>query len=307
MSPSSPAARARPADYATNGEPNYTTKLAVRNRTNNGTISSRSSASRARESTVPSKEQPSLRESRSNLSQASQPTDRQASKKKLGGVLGFLKLKEPSTSALQDYADHERKRAAQRGSKATAAGISGASLQKLPEHVPKVNSRWDGLPETPKAKQRRHTERGCPDNAAGARVSVSSRASTISRPENEGRLDTRSLGAQTYSHSIPSPSTKHPALQDYAKKPAENRLPNIPSQSASSPPSSSVITRQSPASELPELLAPDSSSCLSMSPETSPRTPAFEEGAFALPNRNRKSLAVTESQQPAIRSHCNGA
>jgi hypothetical protein len=61
-------------------------------------------------------------------------------------VLGFLSLKEPSTSALEEFAEQERKKAAQKGGKASTIMMSGVSSQKLPEHVPKVNSKWDGLP-----------------------------------------------------------------------------------------------------------------------------------------------------------------
>ena len=71
-----------------------------------------------------------------------------AKKRKGGNVLGFLSLKEPSTSAWAEFAEAEKEKARQRGGNGTNSGISGVSPQKLPGFVPKVNSKWDGLPES---------------------------------------------------------------------------------------------------------------------------------------------------------------
>ncbi|KXT07461.1 hypothetical protein AC578_561 [Pseudocercospora eumusae] len=62
-------------------------------------------------------------------------------KRKSAGVLGFLTLKEPSTSALEEFAEQERRKMANQ------RVLPGVSSQKLPDHVPKVNSKWDGLPQ----------------------------------------------------------------------------------------------------------------------------------------------------------------
>jgi hypothetical protein len=63
-------------------------------------------------------------------------------KKKANAILGLLTLKEPSQSALQQFADQQRKQAADKGAK----------LTQLPATVPKVNSKWNGLPEAHKSK-----------------------------------------------------------------------------------------------------------------------------------------------------------
>lgn len=90
-------------------------------------------------------------------------------KRKSGGVLGFLTLKEPSTSALEEFAENERRRmTAQKGSKM----LSGVSTQKLPSNVPKVNSKWNGLPES---TQRRTT--GKESSPRHSQVSLASRHS----------------------------------------------------------------------------------------------------------------------------------
>lgn len=56
-----------------------------------------------------------------------------AQKKKSGGsIFGFLTLKEPSSSALEQYAEQQRKLAAEKGGRVTAVGLPGVSTQKLP-------------------------------------------------------------------------------------------------------------------------------------------------------------------------------
>ncbi|KAF2498603.1 hypothetical protein BU16DRAFT_300122 [Lophium mytilinum] len=79
-------------------------------------------------------------------------------KKKGPSVFGFLTLKEPSQTALEQFAERTRQQAAEKaGSQSTgrvnAVGLSGVSTQKLPPNVPKVNSKWDGIPESVKAKE----------------------------------------------------------------------------------------------------------------------------------------------------------
>lgn len=95
---------------------------------------------------------------------------RSSGKRRSGGVLGFLTLKEPSTSALEEFAESEKRRiAAQKGSKM----ISGVSTQKLPSNVPKVNSKWNGLPE-PTQRKSAAAEQSSPRHS---QVSLASRHS----------------------------------------------------------------------------------------------------------------------------------
>lgn len=149
------------------------------------TVSNKCTPSQLANPRLPNVEQPSLRESRSNLS-----TARQHSKKKNGGVLGFLRLKEPSIAALKDFAALERRQTAQKASRAATIGMSGTSSQTLPEHVPKVNSKWNGLPEPLAAKNRNRNHQNGEKNVAGARSSVSSYCSTTSQPNHRTRLAT---------------------------------------------------------------------------------------------------------------------
>ncbi|SMQ46448.1 unnamed protein product [Zymoseptoria tritici ST99CH_3D7] len=111
--------------------------------------SSKSSPVRIGDSAPTSKKLPKpVPERKSSLRQP----QRQLRKKKSSSVLGLLALKEPSTVAFEKFAEQERKRAGRKGGKAAAVIMPGVSSQRLPEHVPKVNSKWDGLPPVIKKK-----------------------------------------------------------------------------------------------------------------------------------------------------------
>lgn len=58
------------------------------------------------------------------------------------GVFKFLSLKEPSASAWEEFAQQQKAEAALRGNNAV-----GMSHKKLPPEVPRVNSKWDGMPK----------------------------------------------------------------------------------------------------------------------------------------------------------------
>ncbi|KAF2467537.1 uncharacterized protein BDR25DRAFT_63471 [Lindgomyces ingoldianus] len=81
-------------------------------------------------------------------SNVSTPSSSKSPKKKANAVLGFLTLKEPSQLALEQFAEQQRKQAAEKGRKANQVGLGSISPQKLPPTVPKVNSKWDGVPES---------------------------------------------------------------------------------------------------------------------------------------------------------------
>ena len=63
--------------------------------------------------------------------------------KKTKGFLNFLAIKEPSTKALEEFAEQQQRELKERGLKYPF----GVSTSQLPEHVPRVNSKWDGLPD----------------------------------------------------------------------------------------------------------------------------------------------------------------
>jgi len=92
-----------------------------------------------------------------------------SSKKKKSGVLNFLSLKEPSQLAFEQFAESQRKQQAAKGGSSSPIGFQGVSPQKLPTTVPKVNSKWDGIPNSVKSSRS--------SMASSQRSSTSSRGS----------------------------------------------------------------------------------------------------------------------------------
>ena len=95
----------------------------------------------------------------------SQKAPSNLTKKRSNFLSGLLGVKEPSAQALQDY---ERQLMKQGRGRVTAVGMPGVSSAKLPATVPKVNSKWDGVPRTMKEKEKHN-------DAARQSISVSSR------------------------------------------------------------------------------------------------------------------------------------
>lgn len=106
-----------------------------------------SSPSRPSEMAFPA----SPRQSSFAPSSVSSKTSVNPSKKRSNFFSGLFNAKEPSAQALHDY---QRQLVKQGGGRATAAGLPGVSSAKLPATVPKVNSKWDGVPQTLKEKEK---------------------------------------------------------------------------------------------------------------------------------------------------------
>ena len=75
------------------------------------------------------------------------------SKTKSGFLSGLFGAKEPSAQALADYQKQLMK---QGNGRVTAVGLPGVSSAKLPPTVPKTNSKWDGVPQIVKEKEKHH-------------------------------------------------------------------------------------------------------------------------------------------------------
>ncbi|KAJ4355190.1 hypothetical protein N0V95_003150 [Ascochyta clinopodiicola] len=78
-------------------------------------------------------------------------------KKKSNSVFGFLSLKEPSQVALEQFAEQQRKQGNAKGTTSPSSSSIRTSAtfasKKLPADVPKVNSKWDGVPDAVKKRQ----------------------------------------------------------------------------------------------------------------------------------------------------------
>lgn len=111
-------------------------------------------SSDSRSATTSSSASTSLASSNGSTSKGSKlsasPTTKK--KKKKNGVLDFLVLKEPSQVALEQFAESQNRQAAAKGgTAANLPGLQSFSPQKLPANVPKVNSKWDGIPASAKS------------------------------------------------------------------------------------------------------------------------------------------------------------
>ena len=91
----------------------------------------------------------------STVSSTSSHSMEKPSRKKSGFFSGLFSVKEPSAQALMDYQKQMLKpeKSEHRG-RPTAIGM-GVSSARLPPTVPKVNSKWDGVPQTVKEKEKK--------------------------------------------------------------------------------------------------------------------------------------------------------
>lgn len=249
-----------------------------------------------------------------------QQSGRQAAKKKSAGVLGFLTLKEPSTSALEDFAEQERRKAAQKNLKSDGVILPGVSSQKLPDHVPKVNSKWDGLPDSTKRKFDKDRER---ERERAKRSSVTSFASNIS-----GDAPRRSYGSLSSKPAVRQSEDKTRVTAGEGQVTSGRRDDSVTSRLSSTmssvtipalghtqgqlsvdmraqralhpptPPSALRLDSQDDAFEfdlpdVPNIQERDYTSGSATSPEASPRTPAFDAVS---PTLNHS----TRAQSPAL-------
>ncbi|KAF2785595.1 hypothetical protein K505DRAFT_291046, partial [Melanomma pulvis-pyrius CBS 109.77] len=134
--------------------------------------------------------------SASLASDASSSKDSKApKKKKANGVLGFLSLKEPSHSALEQFAEQQRKLASEKGAVGNSIALGTVSPQKLPANIPKVNSKWDGVPESQRKSKDRDSLQRKRKSTASQATSKFSITPTGSSLRNGSVLSTSSDGS----------------------------------------------------------------------------------------------------------------
>ena len=141
----------------------------------------------------------------SSPSSPSSPIQNMTNKAKGKGpssLMNFFTVKEPSSQAFADYEAYMRKQTASRGGRVTTVGLPGVSSAKLPPSVPKVNSKWDGVPQAVKDKEKERERR------LSSSLSLSSY-----RPWSGGRSDDsfsqsslRSSGSSQMARGDQSPS-----------------------------------------------------------------------------------------------------
>jgi hypothetical protein len=260
---------------------------------------------------------------------ASSDDSRSSKKKKKAGVFGFLSLKEPSQDAFKQYAEAQRKQAAEKGTtspSSSAQPSSSYSAKKLPDSVPKVNSKWDGVPESVKnkhpkssaaSKKNRHSvlsqsSQSSQSSAGTWNISKASIMTDGSRnPPNSVASPAPSVSdlairARSRSSS-PSPSTTTlPEMSYYFPQPLEHTAPHVESQLDAYHPSifentprssSSTSDLGSPLDQLPGL-RPDSPASSTGSADTVVRDTA--DAIFK--KLNDQPQTSFWSNGPAVRS-----
>lgn len=111
-------------------------------------------------------------------------------------LAGLFGVKEPSAQALQDY---ERQLMKQGRGRVTPIGMPGVSSAKLPAAVPKVNSKWDGVPQALKEKEKqndaaRQLTSGLSRHLGTSRSGGSESSATSTADSSKRRLSRGTLG-----------------------------------------------------------------------------------------------------------------
>ena len=204
---------------------------------------------------------------------------------------GLFGIKEPSAQALQDYERQLKKHG--RG-RVSAVGMPGVSSAKLPATVPKVNSKWDGVPRTLKEREkhgdaRRQSTSGLSRRPGSSRSGGSdhrapSTADSSRRRLSRGTIDgvsTRSGSSNTlaelYGWETNSPHSGNSAINFSAEhRPTTSR--SAPSISPHEPPAPLAITAPPVELSLPSPSGSPNPPSLSNSPvltpfDSSPATP----------------------------------
>ncbi|KAI9760726.1 MAG: hypothetical protein M4579_001464 [Chaenotheca gracillima] len=141
------------------------------------------------------------------------------SKKKGSSLFGFFSLKEPSTQAFADFQEETLRQATENRKRPSGIGVSGVSTTKLPASVPRVNSKWDGLPTALKEKESHQHEKDARRNSQTSsnrplsmvfsssgmlsRTSSQSKSSSASVHSHRSS-DSRAFGLSAPAHSIRS-------------------------------------------------------------------------------------------------------
>jgi hypothetical protein len=127
-----------------------------------------------------------------------------AKSKKKPSFLGTLFTKEPSTDAFLQMQIQSQKQLAQNPGRKNPPGMSGVSSVKMPEHVPKVNSKWDGMPRKSKDESERSGSRSGPRSNSRPTSTISSSSRSRSADPASRRSHCRRLSDSTTSSDMPN-------------------------------------------------------------------------------------------------------
>lgn len=227
---------------------------------------------------------------RGNLAQNDQTSSGASKRKRMNGILGFLTLKEPSATALEQFADQQRKQAELKGIRGNNAGLSGVSDRKLPAGVPKVNSKWDGLPDwareaAKEAKKEKKTSDPLLTKMAQSRRPASTSGSVSTFDSGSSRGPPNSLTSSTKVHLDSKGKPGRPASQKSSNSKDSSTWIRNPSKVRSSSSKRQTPTGLKPTSmptgNVPEV--PEIPSYFPEQPLSHPAAPGQSTGAISAP------------------------
>lgn len=171
-------------------------------------------------------------------------------KKKSSVLGGLFQVREPTQVALNQVTAQI---VAQHGS-TSATKVPNVSMEKMPEFVPKVNTKWDGIPEGVKQMQKKEKERER-ERARGSRRDGSGgnrpgRGSQDGKYGDRGSLNSRSSSSTTDSFASRARSSgSHTAsARTRFYVPSVNSSGDLASQQRADRALPQIDTRQSPSS-----------------------------------------------------------
>ncbi|KAL8980008.1 MAG: hypothetical protein Q9205_004800 [Flavoplaca limonia] len=250
------------------------------------------------------------------------------SKKKSPSVFKLFSVKEPSTQAFEAYQEQMKKRGTTQTGRANAVGLPGVSSAKLPPTVPKVNSKWDGVPHAAKqkVKEKDNPSRSSFASSAsrplytsrsyGSTMTTSTMSSTSStrsdlRANGSLRLDNSSGNlADLYGWEVPPPGTSIGTSSGSSTRsfPLESKggasaAPTLQRERTSFFPQSPLVLAtayESPAQTPPPLDPPSNRpSPLILPSLPTPPTPNDSAPSFPWSSANSKSDHSLPTKQPS--------
>ena len=153
-------------------------------------------------------------------------------------LLRFFTVKEPSQQAFEAYQRQLQRKASDHSGRKNVVGLSGISNAKLPSTVPKVNSRWDGVPHAMKGQEKaKKPKRQRSPLAFGLSNRVSKSLSSTSAGSSEPNTRTNSLAEQYgwESASTPATSVTNLEVKKHQRVPKSTSCPDLSEGILSSP------------------------------------------------------------------------
>ncbi|KAL8949442.1 MAG: hypothetical protein Q9222_004448 [Ikaeria aurantiellina] len=240
--------------------------------------------------------------------------------KKKSSIFKFFAVKEPSTQAFEAYQEQMKKRGTTQTGRANAVGLPGVSSARLPPTVPKVNSKWDGVPQTTKDKVRQrdqsmrqsfsssaarpvYTSRSTGSNMTSS--TSSSGSSTRSELRSNGKLQYDNANcnlSDMYGWETPPPSSGSPTITFPADSKGNMNSSPILNRERSSffpPPPAVFATYEEPPNTPPPLDPPS----LGPSPAILPSIPTPTTPNSSVPSLPLSSSYVTQTNNHASKGH----